>query len=232
VKLMTYNIHGCIGRGRVKDPMRVLDVIKQSEADVIALQEVHNETRRDRSFLEHLAGLPYVYSIFGVTLNRAGADYGNVLLSRFPFIESRRIDLSVKGREPRGAIIASIQAEGFVLRVIATHLGLGFGERNEQLERLMPAMKEQQRFSASQDVGVLMGDINEWRDWGRPIRACNRIYSQTPKVKTFPSVWPLCALDRIWMTPRARLKRIMPLRFRSARLASDHLPLMAEIAER
>lgn len=229
IRLMTYNIHGCVGLDRRKSPERVLEVLNESGADVIALQEVHNETRRDRTFLEDLSDLPYKHILFDPTLKRKESDYGNVLLSRYPFNSTERLDISKTGREPRGAIIASIQADGFCLRVIATHLGLGFGERHEQLKTLMPAIRKHEERSREHDVHVLMGDINEWRDWGKPIRLCETLYERAPKVRTFPACLPLFSLDRIWLTPAARLHSIHAMRTNTSRSASDHLPLVAEI---
>jgi endonuclease/exonuclease/phosphatase family metal-dependent hydrolase len=82
---------------------------------------------------------------------------------------------------------------------------------------------------APKDKAVLLGDLNEWFLWGRPLRRLHRYFKQTPHVATFPSGLPFLALDRVWTHPRSLLKRIGVHRTPLARVASDHLPLIAEV---
>ena len=79
---LTYNIHGCVGRGGRYDSAAILDVLRAADADIVALQEVEDDDRRDRSFLHALGELGYPTLIYGSTLRRAGGRYGNLLLSR------------------------------------------------------------------------------------------------------------------------------------------------------
>jgi endonuclease/exonuclease/phosphatase family metal-dependent hydrolase len=226
---MTYNIHGCVGGDGSKDPGRILALLRSAEADLIALQEVHNESARDRSFLDQLGDLPHTRIIFGPTLKRAGADYGNVLISLYPLEDVERIDLTVAGREPRGAIMATAVTPNYRIRMIATHLGLGLGERHEQMQRLMPAARRHAAATRGGDLRVLMGDINEWLDWGRPIRLCASMYEPAPRRATFPARFPLLALDRIWIAPGRRYHAIRPMPGALARQASDHRPLIMDL---
>ena len=75
-----------------------------------------------------------------------------------------------------------------------------------------------------------MGDLNEWFLWGRPLRWLHRHFENTPAPATFPSRLPVLALDRIWVKPRHLLRQLTVHTSRLARRASDHLPLVAEIA--
>jgi endonuclease/exonuclease/phosphatase family metal-dependent hydrolase len=77
---------------------------------------------------------------------------------------------------------------------------------------------------------VLLGDLNEWFLWGRPLRWLRRHFGRTPAPATFPARWPLFALDRIWVEPVRLLERIEVHRNGFAREASDHLPLRATLA--
>ena len=76
---------------------------------------------------------------------------------------------------------------------------------------------------------VLMGDVNEWFLWGRPLRWLHRHFQQTPAPATFPARWPVFALDRIWVEPRQALRRVSVHDSATARVASDHLPITATI---
>ena len=115
---------------------------------------------------------------------------------------------------------------GHLLRIVATHLGLRPVERRLQVRRLLD------EFDTPRMPVVLMGDINEWLVWGRPLRWLTSHFKPAQAPPTFPSRRPVFALDRIWMHPRWRLLRVHAHRSRLARVASDHLPLMARIVGR
>ena len=76
---------------------------------------------------------------------------------------------------------------------------------------------------------VLMGDINEWFLWGRPLRWLHRRFGYSPAPATFPVCLPMFALDRIWIRPQERMHRVAAHVSLAARMASDHLPLLALI---
>jgi endonuclease/exonuclease/phosphatase family metal-dependent hydrolase len=76
---------------------------------------------------------------------------------------------------------------------------------------------------------VLLGDLNEWFLWGRPLRRLHRHFRATPSPATFPSRLPMLALDRIWTHPRTMLRGVAVHKSPLARMASDHLPLVATL---
>ncbi|XQM38210.1 Endonuclease/exonuclease/phosphatase family protein [Cupriavidus sp. H19C3] len=222
----SYNIHGGVGIDGHFVPNRIAGVLAELAADIIALQEV--ETRATGfdmlGFLSEHGGH---HAVPGPTLVREDGDYGNALLTRHRPLRVRHIDLSVKGREPRGAIDAVLACHAlehgtFTLRVIATHLGLRPSERRWQVQRLLTALAE-----APAQPTLLLGDVNEWFLWGRPLRWLHAYFERTPHVATFPSRWPFLALDRIWTSPRAHLVSVARHASPLARMASDHLPLRA-----
>jgi endonuclease/exonuclease/phosphatase family metal-dependent hydrolase len=221
LSLATYNIHGCIGRDGVFDPDRILRVLHELDADVVALQEVDSREHRGLQVLQCLASEMGMTPIAGPTLLRHARDYGNAIMTRLKIREIRKLDLSLPLHEPRGALDVDLECGGINLQVIATHLGLNPAERRVQVQRLL------ERFATK--YCVLMGDLNEWFLWGRPLRWLKGIFGRTPEIPTFPSFFPVFALDRIWVRPASTLIRLQVHHTPLARKASDHLPLKATI---
>lgn len=219
----TYNIHGAIGCDRRFMPQRVADVIREMRVDVIALQEVPlggEQTPDVLAILEETTGM---HAAAGPTHTRRGRHYGNAVLSRYPIVTKRTIDLSFGSREPRGALDADLDCHGHPLRIVATHLGLRAAERRSQIRRLLQA------FDTDEMPVILLGDLNEWFVWGRTLRWLVSHFEEVPAPVTFPSRWPLLALDRIWIRPRHRLVHVKAHATPLSRIASDHLPLIARI---
>ena len=225
IRLASYNVHRAIGRDRRTDPGRILGVLREINADVFALQEVEaNDTGGD--MLAWLAREMGAEAIAGTTLLRHDGHYGNGLLARCHcIVRSELVDLSWREREPRGAISADLDfGGGHMLKVVATHLGLRPAERREQVERLLQLFTWHE-----QERAVLMGDVNEWFLWGRPVKKLHEYFDPTPAVPTFPSGRPVFALDRMWAHPGSILKDLKAHVSPLARVASDHLPLVASI---
>jgi endonuclease/exonuclease/phosphatase family metal-dependent hydrolase len=223
ITIASYNMHGGVGRDGQFIPERVTEIIREIDADVIALQEVQNgATGFDMlGYLQEKTGFE---AIAGPTFMRKGADYGNGLLTRFRVISTKRVDLCVARCEPRGAIDVELDCGGTLMRVLATHLGLRPSERREQIQRLLRVLEGDRPLPT-----VLMGDMNEWFLWGRPLRWMHKHFEETPSLPTFPSFYPFLALDRLWVKPRTLLKRLEVHATALARIASDHLPLKAQL---
>jgi len=223
LRLASYNVHRGIGRDRKFDPERILGVIEEIDPDVIALQEVEaHDSGGD--MLAWLADKLGFHAIAGTTLKRHDGHYGNGMLSRWTIRSKSLCDLSWRRREPRGAIAADVDCGGRVLRVVATHLGLRPAERREQVERILRLFSWKE-----EDRAVLLGDLNEWFLWGRPLRHLHRYFDETPALATFPSRHPILALDRLWAHPGTMLKKLEVHKTPLARVASDHLPLVATL---
>lgn len=220
----TYNIHACIGADGRFDPARIAAVIRELDADIIALQEVEHHSVDDLDLLEYLAYQTGHEALAGPTLFRETRHYGNALLTRLPLKSFKHIDLSVTGCEPRGAIEATFDAAGYELQIIATHLGLKPAERRWQVKQLLELKSQQEA-----DISCLLGDVNEWLLWGRPLRWLHHHFSKQPHLPTFPTRWPIFALDRIWVSPQRCQTELLVHKSILARQASDHLPLVARI---
>jgi endonuclease/exonuclease/phosphatase family metal-dependent hydrolase len=221
--LATYNIHGAVGTDRIFAPSRVAQVLLEMDSDIVALQEVPLGGGDIPDVLAILRDATGFNAVGGATFKVGERLYGNAVLSRYPIVATRAIDLSFGKHEPRGALDADIDCHGHPLRVIATHLGLRPAERREQIRRLL------QSFDTDLMPVVLMGDVNEWFVWGRPLRWLVSHFESVPAPRTFPSRRPLFALDRIWIRPRHRLVHVKAHASPLARCASDHLPLVAHI---
>ncbi|MBP0590096.1 endonuclease/exonuclease/phosphatase family protein [Paraburkholderia sp. LEh10] len=229
LRLATYNIHGAIGTDGLRAPERIASVIRELDADIVALQEVPLGGSLAPNALPVLREATGMDAIAGPTLDTRERRYGNAILSRLPICATRSLDLSFGTREARGALDVDVQmgvsgGRAMPLRVVATHLGLSARERRAQIRALIAA------FDTPRMPVILMGDLNEWFIWGHALRMLVSHFRAAPAPRTFPSRFPVFALDRIWMHPADRLLDVQVHRSMLARVASDHLPLVARIA--
>jgi endonuclease/exonuclease/phosphatase family metal-dependent hydrolase len=224
--VVSYNIHQCVGLDGHRDVERIARVLGSLNTRLIGLQEVGTDFARGKKSgqMEYLARATGLQAIAGHTIERQTGPYGNVLLTGWRVLESRLLDLSIPGREPRGAIDAHIAIEGETVRVIVTHLGLRAAERRYQVRRLLEALSQ-----GPNRLVVVLGDINEWVLRSRPLRWLYARFGTPPAPRTFPSWFPLFALDRIWVLPREVLFEVHADTRPLTRIASDHLPVRAVI---
>jgi len=201
-------------------------VISALGADVVALQEVSFFTQGKCPFtLEDLARQTHMLAVPGLTFTKKHADFGNVILTRHPIISLRKLDLTLKTREPRGAIMATLHIHGTPCTVIGTHLGLRHLERYRQIQLIMEAIQAHDRRGPI----ILMGDVNEWNPAGGTLRILRRYFGKIAAPPTYPSRFPVLSLDHILVRPRNTLEDTRVFKSPHARLASDHLPLKAVI---
>jgi endonuclease/exonuclease/phosphatase family metal-dependent hydrolase len=225
LRVASYNVHQCVGLDGRRDAARVAAVLREIDADFVGLQEVDARPGGDATSMQmhYLADALGLHAVAGPTIVRPGGHYGNALLSRRAAREVRHIDLTVYRREPRAAIDADFDVDGGAarFRVLVTHLGLLPGERRTQVRRLLDALGDR-----PEAITVVCGDINEWFAVGRPLRWLHARLGRTRGLPSFPAGFPLFALDRLWVHPRAALRR---LRVHRTSAASDHLPLVADL---
>lgn len=224
MRIATYNIHRAIGSDGVEDPVRIAAVLRELNADIVALQEVGYASGIPGNVLDNLGESIQARVIEGVTFQDERGHYGNAVLSRLPIDRVLLHDISVVGREPRNAIELSLSVDSFNVLIIATHLGLRPGERRHQVEQLTRLLA-----ASTADIHVLLGDLNEWFLWGRPLRRLRRVFGRSPAPATFPASWPWLALDRLWVRPLSVIDSLRAHGSATAKQASDHLPLIAEL---
>jgi endonuclease/exonuclease/phosphatase family metal-dependent hydrolase len=227
IRIVSYNTHGCVGLDKKHAPDRVAAVIRDIRPHIVGLQEVDTHSIEDYSLdqLEYLAKTTRMEGIAGPTMQRRVGHYGNALLTRFPVLAVRKHDLSVPGREPRGAIDVDLDIGGGAkLRVLVTHFGLLASERRTQVQSLMPLFRE----DPTQPL-VLLGDFNEWSVKGSVLRQLDNLLGASAAVPSYPSWLPIFALDRIWVRPREAVVSCSAFLSLGSRIASDHLPVVATV---
>ena len=229
LRVVSWNIHSCVGRRGRYDPERVACVLSELDADVIGLQEVdwRSPDHEDSDQFSYLAGALGMTPIAGPNLRDHHGHYGNGLLTRLGVEQVRRIELAHERREPRGAIDAILNTDGVRVQCIVTHLGLKRSERETQLRTIRRVIEEDDPV----DVRLLLGDINEWA----PHRAPERILTPSPfarvlGARSFPSRMPMLRLDRIFVWPEPVSVLVEASREGDARRASDHLPVVADLS--
>ncbi len=230
LRVVTYNIHGCLGLDRRYSPSRIAAVLHEVGADIICLQEVG--TRGDRH--PQLDQAAYLAEATGSTVilgaaASSRARFANAILTRFPVLTTRAIDLEIPGRRPRAALDVDLMVGGRRLRVIATHFGLHAGERRLQANRVLAALDNPVTDGARAQAVLLVGDLNEWRGRAGGVRALDRCLGPSATPRTFPSWMPVLPLDRIYALGRLALCELNVHRSPLARVASDHLPLIGTL---
>jgi endonuclease/exonuclease/phosphatase family metal-dependent hydrolase len=227
IRVASYNIHKCVGTDRRRDPARILAVLCEINADVVALQEAdlrfgERAGLLDLDALKSQAGLVPV-PVVGAVKNHGW--HGNVVLVREAVVHHIH-QLGLPGVEPRGALVVDMEAKSLHLRVIATHFGLLKSSREQQVEKVLEAARD-----ADDRTLLLMGDLNEWRAGRRSgLAGLRAIFGSVESfVPSFPSRYPLLALDRILCHPRQQLRNIAVHSTPLSRVASDHLPIAAEV---
>jgi endonuclease/exonuclease/phosphatase family metal-dependent hydrolase len=221
---MTWNIHSGVGLGGRFDLDRVCRTIKQHDPDVLALQEVDSRQRLAgaRSPFDLLREAVGEHGIEAKSITTVDGDYGQILVSRWPFNGTEVHDITHADREPRRAIETTVHSAHGQCRVVATHFGLSLHERRTQARRLVEIARRHPTTT------VMLGDFNDWFWPGSLWNALKHELPARTRYATFPSWCPVFRLDRIFCWPPEAL--VNHFVDRSAWRASDHLPVIAEIA--
>ncbi|HEY8517668.1 MAG TPA: endonuclease/exonuclease/phosphatase family protein [Candidatus Binatia bacterium] len=220
----SYNIHRCVGLDGRCSPERIADVIAEMAVDVVALQEVDGGyfLQEGRDQLAELAEATGMEAVAGPTLTSEVGHYGNALLTKKRAVAVRHADLSVAGKEPRGALDVDLEVDGHSVQLVVTHLGLRRFERVKQVDQILRTV-----IGAPEDrLIIVAGDFNEWRPGDHSLRPLHARFGRS-RLRTFPSRRPVFAFDRILVEPRSALVELTVHDTPLARVASDHLPVKA-----
>jgi len=242
LRLLTYNIHRAIGVDRRFRPERIVGVLQHHDADVVLLQEVDDGVPRSReiNMAQQLASmLDYPHYAVGHNVSLRRGRYGNATLSRHPILSERNIDLTIDGRKRRGCQHTRIRLCGArsataEIDIFNLHLGLSAVERSRQVGKL--ALAPEFRALNKGQLCVVGGDFNDWRSLLPPILTdvltfrCATSHPDRPQsaVRTYPSFSPRGSLDRFFYRGPMRMIGSRTCRLRVSKVASDHLPLIAD----
>ncbi len=230
IRVATYNIHRSRGMDGRTNPARVAEVIRAIDADVIALQEVLGAGPHTQGHAEEIGALVGMGWVMAPTRHLRGSLFGNVVLSRHPITHHAQYDLSWKTCEPRCCQRVDIAFGHDTLHLYNVHLGTAFLERRHQAGRLTAILHDRR-------VGVpkiVLGDFNEWMKGLATSVLNERLQSidlrkHLKRRRTYPGVFPVLHLDHIYHEGNVEVEKVELPRTRLALMASDHLPLVADL---
>ena len=235
-RLITYNVHRCIGVDRRLDVGRVAAVIAEHEPDIVCLQEL-DVGRARTGHIDQAEAIAHRLSMtvsFHPAMKVEAELYGDAILTHRPEVLVKTGALpsvaGVPGLEPRGALWSRIDIDGAPLNVINTHLGLV--PREQRLQAAALAGKDW--VGACEGATILTGDFNAtsltrpYQTLNRRLSDAQRLLGLRPSVKTFPSSFPAIRIDHCFTSPEVEVTRVTAPFSPLARMASDHLPLIVD----
>ena len=220
----SYNIHKAVGSDRRRDPARIMAVIDELEADVVALQEVDRRLGRRHGVLDRGELEQRGWQLAAPSLKPDSIGWhGNLLLVREGIAIHALDAVPLPVLEARGALRAVLEVEGRQVCVASMHLDLSGLRRRQQLRAMCHAGR------ATNLPAVMLGDLNEWSLARGGLRGLADDWAVVTPGATFPARRPLLSLDRVILTPHWRCLAHAVHDSQLARAASDHLPIRAEL---
>jgi endonuclease/exonuclease/phosphatase family metal-dependent hydrolase len=228
IRVATYNIRKAIGTDRVRKPTRILDVIGEVGADIVALQE------SDRRFGSRVSAIPHDLIIHHsryrpipfLTKTDGIGWHGNAILVDDGVHIADHDIIDIPSLEPRGAVFAELYRDDWRLRVVAMHLDLSGLLRRRQLRTIFAYLKRRKQAMPT----LLMGDLNEWSRKGGALREVPHNFRIAPSDPSFHAQRPIAQLDRIITGPGLTVAASGTHHSATARSASDHLPVWADLS--
>lgn len=238
-RIMTYNVHRCVGMDGRLDIGRIAAVIAAVRPDIVALQELDVGRARTNGVdqAHAIARELGMHFHFHAALRVEEEEYGDAILSAWP-IEVRKADTlptsaTVRGLEPRGALWVALQIEDCEVQVINTHLGLVPHEQRTQADALLS-----ERWLANAectDPAILIGDFNAtaqhstYRRIAARLEDAQRVLRRPGRcLRTFPSRMPMLRIDHVFVSRSVKVLSAQTPRNALTRVASDHLPLIVD----
>jgi len=231
LRVATYNIHKCRGLDRRTRPERIAAVLAAINADVVALQEVVGPGLGGPGHAEAIGAALGMGWIFAPTREHRRHQYGNVVLSRLPVRDHTQLDLTWKTCEPRCVQRAAVDLSGGrLLHVYNVHLGTALLERRYQADRLASWVHNRRPTGPK----LVLGDFNEWSRGLATDMLAQRLrsidlYRHLKRRRTYPGFFPVFHLDHMYFDGDIEVRKVELPRTRLALVASDHLPLVADI---
>ncbi len=233
LRVATYNIHRCRGLDRRVQPDRIAAVLATIDPDVVALQEVIGPGLAGPGHAERLGAALGMGWVMAPTRELRRHQFGNAVLSRYPIRDHQQHDLSWKTCEPRtGQRVTIDVGSGRLLQLYNIHLGTALLERRYQAGRLATWIH-----SRRGGPKIVLGDFNEWSRGlatavlSEQLRSVD-LYVHLKRRRTYPGFFPVLHLDHIYVWGDVEVRKVELPRTRLAMIASDHLPLVADVRVR
>lgn len=225
IRVASYNIRKAIGLDRRRDPERTLTVLREINADIVALQEA------DRRFGSRAAAIPppliREHSKYRPVPLDTRPDsigwHGNALLVHDDVLVAEAGAIPLPALEPRGAIWAEVIVKGMRLRIVGMHLDLSGIRRRHQIRAILRHLGE------GGPPAILMGDLNEWSAHGGALREFGPRYQLLSPGKSFHARRPVAQLDRIIADAAFTVAHCGVHHSAASAHASDHLPVWADL---
>lgn len=244
IRIISFNIHK--GLSYFNHKLTISDIKKviiEADPDIVFLQEVTGENLKfEKKFdgwpsektYEYLADTIWSYFSYAKNAVYPHGHHGNLILSKFPILDWDNLDISTNRLESRGLLSARIlipkDNEDIILSTYCTHLNLGQKGRTKQFDMIKQKLKGD---NLANDRIILAGDFNDWNVKAVKYFKNNLHMEEAYKFiegkypKTFPSIFPLLSLDRIFFK-NLKIKTCDILKSDLAKKMSDHLGLVAE----
>jgi endonuclease/exonuclease/phosphatase family metal-dependent hydrolase len=230
VRVATYNIHrgrGLDGRTQIS---RIAAVLASIDADIVALQEVVGASPLRPGQAAELGAALGMGWVMAPTRHLRTALFGNVVLSRFPVRQHMQYDLTWKTCEPRACQRVDVEIDEHTLHFYNVHLGTSLLERRHQAARLATLVHDRRVLGPK----IVLGDFNEWARGlatdvlGQRLQSVD-LRAHLRRRRTYPGFFPILHLDHIYFEGQVEVLRVALPKDRMAKMASDHLPLVADL---
>lgn len=237
-RIVTYNVHRCVGNDRQLDVPRVADVLARLEPDIVALQELDVGRARTNNVdqANEIAERLEMTCRFHPAMRVEEELYGDAILSAYPerLIQSGPLPghPRLPQLEPRGALWLEVDVAGVPVQVINTHLGLV--PREQRLQAAFLAGQAWLGHPRCTGPRILLGDFNAtgtsvvYRTLTAKLAAARRLAPNRQPTSTFPSPLPVLRIDHVFVSPEIVVRDVFAPFDPLTRLASDHLPLVMD----
>ena len=230
LRIATYNVHRCRGLDGRTRPDRIAGVISAIDADVVALHEVVGAGPHGGGHAAELGAMLGMGWVMAPARQLRGHSFGNAVLSRLPIAQHLEHDLSWKTCEARRLQRVDIAADGPTLHLYNVHLGTAILERRHQAQKLASIVCDRHVPGPK----LVVGDFNEWMRGLATSLLSEKLNSVDltnflRRRRTYPGLFPILHLDHIYYAGKVEILHIELPRTRLSLVASDHLPLVADI---
>lgn len=219
LRLLSYNIRNAKGMDNITDYQRIANIITQSKASVIALQELDSVTQRSKGkdVLKELAEATGLYASYGAAISFQGGKYGVGVLSKEKPLSQKTIPLP--GSEEARVLLVVEFADYLVF---CTHFSL------TEKDRLVSIKIIEEELAASKKPVLLLGDLNDKPGSETMQRLQQSFQLLSANEFSFPADNPDRCIDYILSHNSVKAK-VITTTVLNEPVASDHRPLLVEM---